>query len=153
MSSSPAVSVTTAIIVDTSAVLASLDESYAEHTAIAEVIATADGPLVISPMVAAESDYMLYTRLGAAAARQFAADVAAEAYELPEWTAADHAAALEVINRDSDDSNYIGIADAANVVLADRYRTTRLLTLDQRHFRRLRPLWGADHFTLLPYDQ
>jgi hypothetical protein len=29
---------------------------------------------------------------------------------------------------------------------------TRLLTLDQRHFRRLRPLWGADHFTLLPYD-
>lgn len=153
MSSSPAVSVTTAIVVDTSAVLASLDESYDEHAAIAEVIATADGPLVISPMVAAESDYMLYTRLGAAAARQFAADVAAEAYELPEWTAADHAAALEVINRDSDDSNYIGIADAANVVLADRYRTTRLLTLDQRHFRRLRPLWGADHFSLLPYDQ
>jgi uncharacterized protein len=152
MSSSPTVSVMTAIIVDTSAVLASLDEAYAEHEAIAEVIATADGPLVISPMVTAESDYMLYTRLGAAAARQFAADVAAEAYELPEWTAADHAAALEVINRNSDDSNDIGIADAANVVLADRYRTTRLLTLDQRHFRRLRPLWGAGHFSLLPYD-
>jgi len=142
----------TAIVVDTSAVLASLDEAYAEHKAIAEVLATADGPLVISPMVAAESDYMLYTRLGAAAARQFAADVAAEAYELPEWTAVDHAAALEVINRNSDDRNYVGIADAANVVLADRYRTTRLLTLDQRHFRRLRPLWGADHFLLLPYD-
>lgn len=76
----------TAIMVDTSAVLVSLDEAYAEHQAIAEVIAAADGPLVIPPMVAAESDYMLYTRLGAAAARQFAADVAAEAYELPEWT-------------------------------------------------------------------
>jgi predicted nucleic acid-binding protein len=74
----------------------------------------------------------------AAAARQFAADIAAEAYELPEWTAADHAAALEVINRDSDDSKNIGVTDAANVVLADRYRTTRLLTLDQRHFRRHR---------------
>jgi predicted nucleic acid-binding protein len=146
----------TAIIVDTNAVLASLDEAYAEHEAIAAVIASADGLLVVSPMVAAESDYMLFTRLGAAAARQFAADVAAEAYELPEWTAADHSAALDVINRNSDpnpdDSNYIGIADAANVVLADRYRTTRVLTLDQRHFRRLRPLWGADHFTLLPYD-
>jgi uncharacterized protein len=142
----------TAIIVDTSAVLASLDEAYAEHEAIAAVVAAADGPLVVSPMVAAESDYMLYSRLGAAAARQFAGDVAAEAYELPEWTAADHAAALDVINRNSDDSNYIGITDAANVVLADRYRTTRLLTLDQQHFRRLRPLWGADHFLLLPYD-
>lgn len=141
-----------AIIVDTSAILASLDEAYAEHQAIARILATADGPLVVSPMVVAESDYMLYSRLGAVAARQFAADVAAEAYELPEWTAADHAEALDVISRNSDDSNYIGIADAANVVLADRYRTTRLLTLDQRHFRRLRPLWGADHFSVLPYD-
>jgi uncharacterized protein len=142
----------TAIIVDTSAILASLDEAYAEHKAIAEILANDDGPFIVSPMVAAEADYMLYSRLGAVAARQFAADAGAEAYELPEWTAADHAVALDVINRNSDDSNYIGIADAANVVLADRYRTTRLLTLDQRHFRRLRPLWGADHFSLLPHD-
>jgi uncharacterized protein len=142
----------TALVVDTSAILASLDEAYAEHEAVATALASAAGPLVVSAMVVAEADYMLYTRLGAAAARQFAADVAAEAYELPEWTSAEHAAALDVINRNSDDSDYIGIADAANVVLADRYRTTRLLTLDQRHFRRLRPLWGADYFTLLPYD-
>ena len=142
----------TAIVVDTSAVLASLDEAYAEHEAITAALAAAEGPLVVSPMVVAEADYMLYTRLGAPAARQFAADVAAEAYELPEWTAGDHAAALDVINRSSDDSNYIGITDAANVVLADRYRTTRLSTLDQRHFRRLQRLWGAEYFTLLPYD-
>lgn len=140
----------TAIIVDTSAVLASLDEAYAEHAAIAAVLAKHDGPLIVSPMVVAEADYMLHSRLGPAAARRFAADVAAEAYELPEWTAVDHAAALDVITRYSDD--YIGVADASNVVLADRYRTTRLLTLDQRHFRKLRPLWGADHFALLPFD-
>jgi predicted nucleic acid-binding protein len=142
----------TAIIVDTSAVLASLDESYAEHEAIAAILAKHEGPLIVSPMVVAEADYMLYSRLGADAARQFAADVAAEAYELPEWTAADHAVALEVINSHVGGQDYIGIADASAVVLADRYRTTRLLTLDQRHFRRLRPLWGADHFSLLPFD-
>jgi uncharacterized protein len=142
----------TALVVDTSAILASLDEAYAEHEAIAAILATETGPLVISPMVVAEADYMLYTGLGAAAARRFAADVAAEAYELPEWAADDHATALDVINRTSDDINYIGVTDAANVVLADRYRTTRMLTLDQRHFRRLRPLWGADYFTLLPHD-
>ncbi|HTZ29751.1 MAG TPA: VapC toxin family PIN domain ribonuclease [Streptosporangiaceae bacterium] len=142
----------TALIVDTSAILASLDEAYAEHQAVAAILASETGSLIISPMVIAEADYMLYTRLGAAAARQFAADVAAEAFDLAEWTANDHAVALDVINRNSDDTNYIGVTDAANVVLADRYRTTRLLTLDQRHFRRLRPLWGADYFTLLPYD-
>jgi uncharacterized protein len=141
-----------ALVVDTSAIVASLDEAYAEHEAVAAILASETGTLAISPMVVAEADYMLYTRLGAAAARRFAADVAAEAYDLAEWTANDHAVALDVINRNSDDRNYIGVTDAANVVLADRYRTTRLLTLDQRHFRRLRPLWGADYFTLLPYD-
>jgi uncharacterized protein len=142
----------TALVVDTSAILASLDEAYTEHGAIATALASEAGSLVVSAMVVAEADYMLHTRLGAVAARRFAADVAAEAYELAEWTSADHAAALDVISRNSDDSDYIGITDAANVVLADRYRTTRLLTLDQRHFRRLRPLWGAEYFTLLPYD-
>ena len=117
----------TAIIVDTSAVIASLDEAYAEHKAIAALLAADDGPLVVSPMVAAETGYMLSSRLGAAAARQFAADVAAEAYELPGWTADDHAAALDVINRNSGDDDYIGITDAANVVLANRYRPTRRL--------------------------
>jgi predicted nucleic acid-binding protein len=142
----------TALVVDTSAILAGLDEAYPEQQAIAAILASETGPLIVSPMVVAEADYMLYSRLGAAAARRFAADVAAEAYELAEWTADDHAVALEVINRSSDDSTYIGVTDAANVVLADRHRTTRILTLDQRHFRRLRPLWGADYFTLLPYD-
>jgi predicted nucleic acid-binding protein len=142
----------TALVVDTSGIMASLDEAYVEHEAVAAILASETEPLVISAMVVAEADYMLYTRFGAGAARQFAADVAAQAYELAEWTADDHAVALDIINGSSDDSNYIGITDAANVVVADRCRTTRLLTLDQRHFRRLRPLWGADYFTLLPFD-
>jgi predicted nucleic acid-binding protein len=142
----------TAIIVDTSAILAIFDEGYAEHPAIANAVTDPSALLVVSPMVVAEADYMLATRLGPRAARQFASDVVSEAYDLAEWSAADHAAALSVIDRQGDDGDYLGIADASNVVLADRHHTTTILTLDQRHFRRLRPLWGADHFTLLPYD-
>jgi uncharacterized protein len=37
------------------------------------------------------------------------------------------------------------------VVLAERYGTTRILTLDERHFRAIKPL-HADAFTLLPAD-
>jgi hypothetical protein len=37
------------------------------------------------------------------------------------------------------------------VVLAAKYDTTRLLTLDERHFRVIRPLRG-DAFTILPAD-
>jgi predicted nucleic acid-binding protein len=141
----------TAIVVDTSAILAIFDEAYAEHPAIATVVGDSSALLVVSPMVVAEADYMLATRLGPRAARQFAGDIVSEAYDLAEWSSADHAAALSVIDRHGDDGDYLGIADASNVVLADRHRTTTILTLDQRHFRRLRPLWGADHFTLFPY--
>lgn len=141
-----------AIIVDTSAIVALFDEAYAEHGAIAHLVTSCTGPLVVSPFIVAEADYLLSSRLGSEAARRFAADIVAEAYELAEWTAADQAAAREVIGRYPNPRDYVGVADASNVVLADRYRTTGLLTLDQRHFRALRPLWGADHFTLHPHD-
>ena len=45
----------------------------------------------------------------------------------------------------------IGIADVSLIVLAAKYQTTRLLTLDERHFRAIRPL-HAVAFTLLPAD-
>jgi predicted nucleic acid-binding protein len=139
------------LIVDTSAVLAAHDEAYVEHEGVATALRDEETRPVLSPMIVAEADYMLYTRLGPVAARRFARDVSTEAYELAAWTAADHGAALS-ITETFGDADYLGVADASNVVLADRYRTTTLLTLDQRHFRRLQPLWGAEHFTLLPYD-
>ena len=45
----------------------------------------------------------------------------------------------------------IGLAHASIVVLAARYMTTRVLTLDLRHFRVMEPLQGG-HFTILPTD-
>lgn len=43
----------------------------------------------------------------------------------------------------------IGLTDASLVVLAERYRTNRILTLDHRHFRVLRNSAG-EPFELLP---
>lgn len=106
--------------------------------------------MVISPLIVAEADYLLAKLFGRAAAERFAEDLASEAYEIVDWTCADHADALEVSK--AYQSEYVGMADASNVVIADRYRTNHLLTLDQRHFRTLRPLWGFDHFVLLPFD-
>jgi uncharacterized protein len=44
-----------------------------------------------------------------------------------------------------------GIADASNVVLAERYGTRDILTTDQRDFRRIK-LPGGRYFRILPYD-
>ena len=43
----------------------------------------------------------------------------------------------------------IGVTDASLVVLAHRYSTKHVLTLDRRHFTVVRPV-GGGRFTLLP---
>ncbi|GAB3766729.1 PIN domain-containing protein [Microlunatus parietis] len=141
-----------AAIVDTSAILAIFDQDYAEHVVLADVITSGEFVPILSPFIVAEADYLLASRLGGEAAQRFGRDIVTGAYELAEWTAEDHADALAVVQRFGTGKDYIGIADASNVVLADRFRTTQMMTLDQRHFRALEPLWGASAFRIIPYD-
>ena len=53
------------------------------------------------------------------------------------------------VARDNPD---IGLADGSLLALAARLETTRIATLDERHFRAVRPLAGEAAFTLLPAD-
>jgi predicted nucleic acid-binding protein len=46
----------------------------------------------------------------------------------------------------------LGLTDASIVVQAARHKTTRILSLDHRHFAAVRPLTSDDSFTLLPRD-
>ncbi|WP_370592640.1 hypothetical protein [Streptomyces sp. NBRC 109706] len=48
----------------------------------------------------------------------------------------------------------LDLADAVGVVLAHRYRTDRVLTLDRRDFRAITPLTpGFESFRILPTDR
>jgi hypothetical protein len=46
----------------------------------------------------------------------------------------------------------LGLTAASLMVAAAAHRTTRVLTVDHRRFRALRPLSGGDAYTLLPAD-
>lgn len=46
----------------------------------------------------------------------------------------------------------LGVTDCLNIVLAHRYRTNTVFTLDERHFRAVQPLSDAAAFHLLPAD-
>jgi predicted nucleic acid-binding protein len=73
--------------------------------------------------------------------------LSSEAWTLAPFASADVVRATEVVERYRDLD--VGLADASLVVLADRYRTRRIATLDRRHFEVLRPLSGG-RFTLVP---
>jgi uncharacterized protein len=46
----------------------------------------------------------------------------------------------------------VGLADASLVALAERLDTVDIASLDERHFRAVRPLTAGESFRLLPND-
>ncbi|MBD0330606.1 MAG: PIN domain-containing protein [Thermoleophilia bacterium] len=137
------------IVLDTSGLLAALVGSQPEHGAVAGVFATEQPPYLLSPFVLAEVDYFLVRWAGIDAELAFLEDVARGAYELETFTESDVDLARRVVVQYRDLG--LGLADASVVCLAERHRTDRILTLDERHFRPVRPARGAA-FTLLPAD-
>jgi uncharacterized protein len=138
------------LVLDTSGVLAATTADDPRHDAARITVAAEPGPLLLSPFVAAEIDYLLLnSRRGIDAELAFLEELAARRYELTTFSADDVAEAARVIGRYRDLG--IGLADASLIVIAERSGTRRILTLDERHFRALRASDGSA-FVLLPAD-
>lgn len=138
------------ILLDTSGLLAALDESQRHHQPCANLIGNAAPPLLLSPFVLAELDYLLMRHVGRLAQVALLDEVARGAYQLESFTAADVERAREVVEQYADLE--IGLADASILVLAERHGVAEVLTLDQRHFRAMR-IERRKRFRILPFDQ
>lgn len=136
------------ILLDTSGLLAALDAGQRSHREAAASLAAVSPPLLLSPFVLAELDYLLLARVGAAARTSLLEEVKRGAYLLETMTGADIDRAQAIIERYA--GLGISLADASIVVLAERRRVRDVLTLDERHFRVL----AADRkpLRLLPAD-
>ena len=124
------------ILLDTSGVLAALFEDQRHHEACARALRDAEPPLILSPLVLAEIDYLIQKFGGTKAELLFLEDVGRGAYDLAAFDVRDVAEARRVIETYSDID--IGLADASLVVLAERYDCRDVLTLDHRHFHAFR---------------
>ena len=138
------------IVLDTSGLLAALDADQRHHERARQALDVDPGPFLLSPFVLAELDYLLLERVGMQAERALLDEVAGGVYDLVPFRIEEVAEAAELIGRYGE--LRIGLADASVAVIAAAAKTTRLLSLDERHFRPMRPLWG-EAFTLLPADQ
>jgi uncharacterized protein len=135
------------IVADTSGLLALFNRGEPQHAAVRDLVAATPDRLAVSPYVLAELDYLVATRIGVDAELAVLAELAGGAYVLADIGPDDLHRARRVIERYRDQE--IGLADASLVVLADRWGTRELLTLDHRHFDVVRPLTGG-RFRLLP---
>lgn len=135
------------MIADTSGLLALFDADDPHHDAAAATVAALREPLTVSPFVVAELDYLVMTRVGVEAELAVLSELASSAFDIVPIASADVAASARVVERYRDQS--IGLADAHQVVMAERLKTRDILTLDHRHFDVLRPLQGG-RFRVVP---
>ena len=135
------------LIADTSGLLAFFDRSEPRHAKAAAVVRAERGPLVVSPYVVAELDYLVTMRWGVDRELAILEELASGNWELACLDEDALASAAGVVERYRDQR--IGVADASIVVVADQRRTDRILTLDRRHFEVLYQGNGRP-FTILP---
>jgi predicted nucleic acid-binding protein len=136
-----------ALICDTGPLLAALDAADPDHDACAALIAASEEDLVVPMLVLAELDYWCARRLSSDAWLIFLDDVLAGVYRIEAPTAADLARCLQLQDRYRDLT--LGVVDASVIALAERFGESRIATLDQRHFRAVRPA-HVPAFDLLP---
>ncbi len=139
------------LIVDTSGYLVAATGKHPLHADVLDVLSRIEQPPIVSPFVMAEIDYLVLDKAGVAQEIEVIDDLTSGAYELPDLDVDDLRAARNVVAKCRDLK--IGLTDAVNAVLADRFDTSDILTTDQRHFRAMTPLsrrFAA--FRLLPAD-
>ena len=126
-----------ALICDTGPLLAALDAADPDHERCARLLTTTDEDLVVPALVLAELDYWCGRRLPPDAWLIFLDDVLAGVYRVEPPTGVDLVRCRELQDRYADLA--LGIVDASVVALAERLGEPKVASLDQRHFRTVRP--------------
>ncbi|MBA3867135.1 MAG: PIN domain-containing protein [Solirubrobacterales bacterium] len=137
------------LVLDAGVLLAQADAEDPDHEAVAALLGSERGPLVTSQFAVAEADYLILTRLGVDVELAFLDDLAAGTFLVDCLGREEIGVARDLARRHRDLE--LGLSDASLVVLADRHRTDRLATFDERAFRTVVPLRGGA-FTVLPAD-
>lgn len=139
------------IIADSGALFAAYNSTDDHHGIVRDFLGTLDEQLVVPPLILAELDYMAGARLGEPLRATIMGNLV-ETAEVAEFTQDMFKTAAEIAAGYAD--LQLGLTDASVMVTAFEYRTRDILTVDQRHFRAVRPAHGrpGKAFRLLPFD-
>ena len=118
------------VTLDTSAVIALLDEGQDRHREASAFVQTTDERLVLPAATLGEIGHIVERRFGKRVLLNFALDLLADAYLIDAGT--EDLARVVALMRRYDDLS-LGLVDAAVIACAER-NGGRVLTYDYRHF-------------------
>jgi predicted nucleic acid-binding protein len=138
------------IICDTNCLISLVNADDQYHAEVRRIAADQTRPLIVSPLVLAEFDYLVRKVVSNESARGILSGLLqGRMIEVASMSHTDLLTAVKV------DAKYaaleLGLTDASLIVLAYRYKTLDLFTRDERDFRPVTPLQGGA-FRLLPKD-
>lgn len=132
-------------IVDSSVLYAAADQAELDHARCADLLETTSLTLAFPTLVIAEVAYLVGSRIGAAAERQFVEHLSQLEIEPP--SPSDWLRIPELLRRYADLP--LGTTDASVVAVAERLGSNTIYTLDRKHFSVVKPK-HTDAFELLP---
>jgi uncharacterized protein len=135
------------LLVDAGPLYAAAATRDKHHQRSVELLATAPRPLLVPALVVTEVCSLLGDRIGAHAELAFARSIADAELVVEPVLDTDWVRIAELMKQYLDLP--LGMVDASVVALAERRGLEVIATLDQRHFRAVRPR-HAEAFTLVP---
>lgn len=136
-----------AVLLDSGFLFAALCAKDEFHASVIPILETIRDPIVLPVPAITEIAYLLGRDLGPKDLADFAAELANTDLILENPTSADYSRAAILIIQYADAR--LDFIDALIVAIAERMNITRILTIDQRDFRMIRPT-QCDGFELLP---
>ena len=134
-------------LLDTGFLYALLNAKERTHSDVRQAAERLTETAYLPTPVTVEVAYLIRRDLGAEALARFVSDLAVPRYALIEPTIEDYQRAAAIVRQYTDAQ--IDFVDAIIVSVAERLDITRILTLDQRHFRLIRPI-HCDAFEIIP---
>lgn len=134
-------------ILDTSFLFALTDQSDRNHQRALAIAQNVTERLVLPIVVLPEICYLITSRLGHPAMRQFIANMTPNVVQIEAVTTEDWVRIHQILETYAD--NQLDFADAAIVTISERLAITRIYTLDRRDFSIIRPK-HCDYFEILP---
>jgi uncharacterized protein len=135
------------VLLDTGFLYALLNRTEHNHERVLAATRTVREPVILPVPAITEVAYLLLRDVGSEAVADFIETLSQTDLILESPTPSDFGRAAEVIRKYAD--AHVDFVDALIVAIAERLGTTRILTLDVRHFAMFRPS-HCDSFELLP---
>jgi uncharacterized protein len=134
-------------ILDTSFLFALTDQSDRNHQRVLAASQSANEALILPVVVLPEICYLIASRLGHKAMRNFVSSITVSAIQIESVASDDLTRIHEILKQYAD--NQLDFTDAAIFAIAERLAITRIYTLDHRDFSLFRPT-HCDYFELVP---